>query len=79
MRRWFSFALLLLAGVASADVARAESDAVHVAQARPTPIQTPAGAQPLPTAPPPAAPGQAADTQATDAQAAEGRSAMSLR
>jgi FecR protein len=71
MRRWLSFALLLLAGVASADVARAESDAVQVAQAQPTPIQTPAGAQPLPTAPPPAAPAQTADTQATDAQSAE--------
>src|SRR5262249_13227867 len=45
-----------------------ESDAVQVAQAQPTPIQTPAGAQPLPTAPPPAAP---ADTQGADAQAVE--------
>jgi hypothetical protein len=71
MRRWLSFALLLLAGVASAGIARAESDAVQVAQAQPTPIQTPAGAQPLPAAPPPAAPAQAADTQATDAQAVE--------
>jgi FecR protein len=71
MRRWLSFALLLLAGVASADIARAESDAVQLAQAQPTPIQTPAGAQPLPTAPPPSAPAQAADTQATDAQAVE--------
>src|SRR5262245_22462498 len=71
MRRWLSFALLLLAGAASADIARAESDAVHVAQAQPTPIQTPAGAQPLPTARPPAAPAQAADTQGSDAQAVE--------
>jgi hypothetical protein len=71
MRRWLSFALLLLAGVASAGIARAESDAVQVAQAQLTPIQTPAGAQPLPTAPPLAAPAQAADTQATDAQAVE--------
>src|SRR5262245_49563436 len=71
MRRWLSFALLLLAGVASAGIARAESDAVQVAQAQPTPIQTPAGAQPLPTAPPPAAPGQAADTQGAEAQAVE--------
>src|SRR5262245_10095801 len=66
MRRWLSFALLLVAGVASAGIARAASDAVQVAQAQPAPIQTPAGAQPLPTAPPPAA-----DTQATDAQAVE--------
>src|SRR5262245_15871756 len=71
MRRWLSFALLLLAGAASADIAGAESDAVPVAQAQPTPIQTPAGAQPLPTAPPPAAPAQAADTQGSDAQAVE--------
>jgi FecR protein len=69
MRRWLSFALVLLAGVAPAEVARAESDAVQVAQAQPTPIQTPAGAQPLPTAP--AAPTQATDTQTTDAQAVE--------
>src|SRR5215510_2920686 len=69
MRRWLSFALLLLAGIASADIARAESDAVQVAQAQPTPIQTPSGAQPLPTAPPPTAP--AADTQGADAQAVE--------
>lgn len=61
MRRRFSFALLLLAGFASADIARADSDAVQLAQAQPAPpIQTPAGAQPLPTAPP----AQASDTQA---------------
>src|ERR1700752_1654010 len=71
MRRWLSFALLLLAGVASADIARAESDAVQLAQAQPTPIQTPAAAHPLPPAPPLSAPAQAADTQATDAQAEE--------
>jgi FecR-like protein len=66
MRRSFSFALLLLAGVASAEPARAESDSTVVAQAQPAPIQTPAGAQPLPTAPPPAAPAQAADAQAEE-------------
>ena len=41
---------------------------MQVAQAQPAPIQTPAGAQPLPTAPPPAAP---AGAQATDTQTAE--------
>ena len=64
MRRSFSFALLFLAGVASAEHARAQSDSMLVAQAQPAPIQTPAGAQPLPTAP--AAPAQAADTQADE-------------
>jgi FecR protein len=65
MRRWFSFALLLLAGFASASIARAESDSVQIAQVQPAPaIQTPAGATPLPAAP-------AADAQSTDAQAVE--------
>ena len=64
MRRPFSFALVLVAGLASAGMARAQSDAVQVAQAQPgPPIQTPAGAAPLPTAP-----ATAADTQAADAQ-----------
>jgi hypothetical protein len=60
MRRRLTFALLMLAGLAPAGIARAGSDDVQIAQAQPTPIQTPAGAQPLPTAPAPA--------QATDAQ-----------
>ena len=34
MRRWLSFALLLLAGLVSADVACAESASVQVAQAQ---------------------------------------------
>ena len=69
MRRWLSFALLLVAGLVSADMARAETNQVQVAQAQPgPPIQTPAGAAPLPVAP---APTQAADTQATDAQDVE--------
>lgn len=56
MRRPFSFALVLVAGLASAHVARAESGSVQVAQAQPgPPIQTPAGATPLPAAPAPAA------------------------
>jgi FecR protein len=65
MRRCLSFALLLLAGLASAGPARAENDSVQVAQAQgtPAPIQTPAGAQPLPAAP---APAQAADAQAEE-------------
>jgi hypothetical protein len=66
MRRSLSFALLLLAGVAPAELARAQSDSMLVAQAQPAPIQTPAGAQPLPTAPAPAAPTQAADAQAME-------------
>jgi FecR-like protein len=65
MRRCFSFALLLLAGLASAGTARADSDSIRVAQAQPAPpIQTPQGATPLPTPP-------AAGAQATDAQAVE--------
>ena len=64
MRRCFSLALLLVAGFASAGGARAESDAVQVAQAQGAPpIQTPAGAQPLPTVP---APAQAAGAQAVE-------------
>jgi hypothetical protein len=66
MRRSFSFALLLVAGVASAEIARAEGDSVQVAQAQPAPIQTPAGAQPLPTTPAPATNGQATDAQAVE-------------
>src|SRR5215470_6003494 len=65
MRRCLAFALLLLAGVASAGIARAEGDAVQIAQAQPAPIQTPAGAQPLRTPP---ADAQSKDAQATDAQ-----------
>ncbi len=43
MRRCFSFALLLLAGLASAETARADSDSIQVAQAQPAPSpQTPA-------------------------------------
>ena len=69
MRRRFSFALLLLAGLACPDMARAESDPVQVAQAQPgPPIQTPAGAAPLPTAP---APAQATPAPAADTQEAE--------
>ncbi|MGQ0685985.1 FecR domain-containing protein [Bradyrhizobium sp.] len=61
-RRQFSFALLLVAGLVSAHVARAESGSVQIAQAQPgPPIQTPAGAAPLPTAPAPAAETQTAD------------------
>ncbi len=57
MRRWFSFALLLLAGLASADMARAESDTVQVAQAQPAPSQqTPAPAAPAIQDPAAAAP-----------------------
>jgi len=69
MRRCLSFALLLVAGLVSADMARAETNQVQIAQAQPgPPIQTPAGAAPLPVAP---APTQAADTQATDTQDVE--------
>jgi len=69
MRRSLSFALLLLVGLAFADVARAQSSQVQITQAQPgPPIQTPAGAAPLPTAP---APTQAADKPATDAQDVE--------
>ena len=64
MRRQFPFALLLVAGLVSADTARAESGAVQLAQAQPgPPIQTPAGATPLPAAPAPAATTPAPDTQ----------------
>ncbi|MBI5322252.1 FecR domain-containing protein [Bradyrhizobium sp.] len=56
MRRWLSFALLLLAGLACADGARAESGAVQVAQAQPA-AQAPAAQAPA------AAPAQAADAQ----------------
>lgn len=63
MRRCLSFALLLLAGLGPAGIARAESDPIQLAQAQsPPPIQTPAGAQPLPTAPAPA-PAQSAEAQ----------------
>ncbi|MFO1110347.1 MAG: FecR domain-containing protein [Bradyrhizobium sp.] len=66
MRRRFSFALLLVAGLAPAGIARAEGDAVQIAQAQAgPPIRTPSGAQPLPTAPAPA-PSQATDTQAAE-------------
>jgi hypothetical protein len=62
MRRRFSFALLLVAGLASAGAAHAQSNSVEFAQAQPgPPIQTPAGAAPLPAAPAP-------DAQATDMQ-----------
>jgi FecR protein len=65
MRRRFSFALLLLAGFASADIARGQDHSVQIAQAQPAPpIQTPQGATPLPTPP-------AAGAQTTDAQAVE--------
>jgi hypothetical protein len=65
MRHRFSFALLLLAGFASADIARAQDNSVQTAQAQPAPpIQTPQGATPLPTPP-------AAGAQTTDAQAVE--------
>src|SRR5262245_25263499 len=61
MPRSFSFALLLLAGLASAGPARAETDSLQMAQAQGgPPIQTPAGATPLPTPP---APEQPADPQ----------------
>lgn len=64
MRRCFSFALLLVAGLVFADVAVAESHSVQLAQAQPAPpIQTPAGATPLPT---PAASAPAADAQAVE-------------
>ena len=65
MRRCFAFALLLLAGLACAGIARAESGPLQMAQAQPAPppIQTPAGAQPLPTPP--------ADAQTKDGQAAD--------
>lgn len=67
MRRPFSFALVLVAGLVSAGVARTQSDSVQVAQAQPgPPIQTPAGAAPLPTAPTPPAAAQATDAQAEE-------------
>ena len=59
MRRWFSFALLLLAGFASADIARAQDNSVQIAQAQPaSPAQAPAA-----QAPAAAAPAQGADAQ----------------
>lgn len=60
MRRWLSFALLLLAGLVSADIARAESNSVQVAQAQPAPSQQ-APAAPAPTTQDPAAAAPAAD------------------
>jgi hypothetical protein len=59
MRRCLSLALLLLAGLASADPARAEEGTVQVAQAQPAP------ATPVPTAQAPT-PAQASDTQAAE-------------
>jgi hypothetical protein len=59
MRRCFSLALLLLAGLASADLARAEENAVQIAQAQPAP-STPAPAPATATQAP------AADTQAAE-------------
>ena len=61
MRRCFSFALLLLAGLASAETARADSDSVQVAQAQPS--QAPAAPAQDPAA---ASPAQGADTQAQE-------------
>lgn len=61
MRRWFSFALLLLAGFVSADIARAESASIQVAQAQAPPSQAPAA----PATQDPAA-AQPADTQAPE-------------
>ncbi|MCP4617316.1 MAG: iron dicitrate transport regulator FecR [Bradyrhizobium sp.] len=59
MRRRFSFALLLLAGFASADVARAQDNAMQIAQAQPAaPAQAPAA-----QAPAAATPAQGADAQ----------------
>ncbi|MEH2562626.1 FecR family protein [Bradyrhizobium sp. AZCC 2289] len=62
MRRWFSFALLLIVCcVGATDVFAAPDDITQVAQAQPAPAQPAAPAAPAPVAPNPAAP--AADAQ----------------
>ncbi|WMT73165.1 FecR domain-containing protein [Bradyrhizobium sp. Ash2021] len=62
MRRWFSFALLLVVCcVGATDVFAASDDIMQLAQAQPAPAQPAAPAAPAPVAPNPAAP--AADAQ----------------